>query len=228
MLEILRDNGLQLLLGTYPNGPLGGLALTLLLAMAGLILALPTGLVMALGLISPWTFVRVPIQALVFYIRSVPLILHILWAYFLLPSLVGRPLSAPVTVLITLLVFNGAYLSQVLSAGIRAIPAGQTQAARALGMSYMMTLRWIIIPQALRNVVPGIVNQLVLLIKETALGSVIGLTELMQQFVDLTDKYHAYTIQIYFLLGVAYFALCYPLSLFGRRLERKRAAPASA
>lgn len=222
MLEILRENGLQLLLDTFPHGPLGGLALTLLVAVAGLLLALPTGLLIAWGLISPWRVVRLPLQALVFYIRSVPLLLHILWAYFLLPLAIGRTVSGPVTVLVTLLIFNGAYLSQVLRAGIRAVPPGQTQAAQALGFSYLATLRLVVLPQALRNVVPSIVSQLVLLIKETALGAVIGMTELMQQFMELADRHHEYTLQIYLLLGVSYFLLCYPLALAGRRLETQR------
>jgi polar amino acid transport system permease protein len=125
-------------------------------------------------------------------------------------------------VLVTLLIFNGAYLSQVLRAGIRAVPPGQTQAAQALGLGYLATLRLVVLPQALRNVVPSIVSQLVLLIKETALGAVIGMTELMQQFMELADRHHEHTLQIYLLLGVSYFLLCYPLALAGRRLETQR------
>ena len=111
MWEILETYWVQLLIGYYPDGPLGGLAMTLILASVGLVLALPAGLTVCLGLISPWRPRARAVELFVLYMRSVPLIVHLLWIYFLLPLVIkGAPLWLVVLVVITL--FNGAYMSQ--------------------------------------------------------------------------------------------------------------------
>lgn len=224
MLEIIETYWVQLLIGYYPDGPLGGLAMTLILAFSGLALALPSGLLVGLGLISPWPWLKRLVEIFVFYMRSVPLVIHLLWAYFLLPLIFGTtPLWVIVLVVLTL--FNSAYLSQAIRAGIEALPRGQYEAARSLGLSHGAALRRVIVPQALRNMTPSIVSQLVLLIKETALGSVIGLHEMTLEFMSLNDLVRNHSADIFILLGLTYFALCYPLTLLGRWLERRYAAP---
>lgn len=225
MWEILETYWVQLLIGYYPDGPLGGLAMTLILASVGLVLAMPAGLTVCLGLISSWRPLARTVELFVFYMRSVPLIVHLLWIYFLLPLVIkGAPLWLVVLVVITL--FNGAYMSQTIRAGIEALPKGQYEAARSLGLSHGRALRHVILPQALRNMLPSIVSQFVLLIKETALGSVIGLHEMTLEFMGLNDTLGDKAIPIFTLLGIAYFALCYPLTLLGRHVERRFAAPA--
>ena len=220
MWEIVQTYWLQLLVGYYPNGPLGGLAMTLILAFSGLALALPAGLIVCLGLISPWRPLARGVELFVFYMRSVPLIVHLLWVYFLLPLVIkGAPLWLVVLVVITL--FNGAYLSQAIRAGIDALPKGQYEAARSLGLSHAQALRRVILPQSLRNMTPSIISQLVLLIKETALGSIIGLHELTMEFMGLNDTLGDKAIPIFTLLGIVYFVLCYPLTMLGRHLERR-------
>ena len=227
MLDILRTYWVQLAIGYYPNGPLGGLAMTLILAFAGLTLAMPAGLIVCLGLISERRAFAWPVQLFVFYMRSVPLIIHILWTYFLLPLVVkGPPLWLVVLAVITL--FNGAYLSQTIRAGIEALPKGQYETARSLGLSRGRALMDVILPQALRNMLPSIVSQFVLLIKETALGSVIGLHEMSLEFMGLNDTLGNKPIEIFALLGVAYFALCYPLTLLGRYVERRFSSPGAS
>lgn len=220
MWEILKTYWVQLAIGYYPDGPLGGLAMTLIIAAAGLVLALPAGLLVCLGLISSWKPLSRAVELFVFYMRSVPLIVHLLWVYFLLPMVYkGAPLWLVVLVVITL--FNGAYMSQTIRAGIDALPKGQYEAARSLGLSHAAALRRVILPQALRNMLPSIVSQFVLLIKETALGSVIGLHELTQEFMSLNDTLGDKAVPIFTLLGIVYFVLCYPLTLLGRYMERR-------
>jgi len=224
MWEILETYWVQLLIGYYPDGPLGGLAMTLMLALVGLLLAMPAGLVVCLGLISPWRPLSRAVSLFVFYMRSVPLIVHLLWVYFLLPLVIkGAPLWLVVLVVMTL--FNGAYLSQTIRAGIEALPKGQYEAARSLGLPHGRAMRHVILPQALRNMLPSIVSQFVLLIKETALGSVIGLHEMTLEFMGLNDTLGDKAIPIFTLLGISYFVLCYPLTLLGRYLERRFAGP---
>jgi polar amino acid transport system permease protein len=221
MIDILQTYWVQLLVGYYPHGPLGGLALTLLLAASALALTVPASLLLVLGLLSPWRWLRAGTRAFVFFMRSVPLVVHLLWAYLLLPLATGRSTPLWAMLMVVLVLFNGAYLSEALAAGIRALASGQYAAARALGMRRATALRHIILPQAARNVLPSIVNQAVLLIKETALGSVIGMHELSMEFMRLNDELRGHSADLFILLGVAYFALCYPLTLLGRRLERR-------
>jgi len=226
MLEIVREYWLQILVGNFPNGPLGGIALTLLTAVGGLLLALPTGIVLALCLTSTCRWVAAASTALVFYMRSVPLIMHLLWIHYLvLPVLTGRPWSGFSSVLVTLVIFNGAYLSQSIRAGIQALPRGQYEAARALGFGHLQTMCRVVGPQALRNVTPSIVGQLVILIKETSLGSLIGMAETTQQFLDLNDRLGNRPLEVFALLALTFFAMCYPLTLAGRWLERLYARP---
>ncbi|PWE27607.1 amino acid ABC transporter permease [Pararhodobacter marinus] len=220
MIEILQTYGMQLLIGGFPHTPLGGLALTVILAVSGLVLAMPVGLLMAVPLRSRFRPVKALAELIVFYIRSVPLLLHVLWVYFLMPAIIGVSFPPAITMLITLVLFNGAYISKIVVAGIDALPRGQTEAALSLGFGRVQTMRHIILPQALRNMLPSLVSQLSLLIKETALGAAIGATEATQTFLDLADNLPGQAIQVYALLALAYFALCYPLLLIGRRLER--------
>ena len=224
MWDILETYWVQLLVGYYPDGPLGGLAMTLILAFVGLVLAMPAGLTVCLGLLSPWRPLARLVELFVFYMRSVPLIIHLLWVYFLLPLMIkGAPLWLVVLVVMTL--FNGAFLSQTIRAGIEALPKGQYEAARSLGLSHGRAMRDVILPQALRNMLPSIVSQFVLLIKETALGSVIGLHEMTLEFMGLNDTLGDKAIPIFTLLGISYFVLCYPLTLLGRYVERRFASP---
>lgn len=227
MWDILQTYWVQLAIGYYPNGPLGGLALTLIVAVVGLALALPAGLIVCLGLITPWRPLARLVELFVFYMRSVPLIVHLLWVYFLLPLVIkGAPLWLVVLVVLTL--FNGAYLSQAIRAGIEALPKGQYEAARSLGLSHAKALQGVILPQSLRNMTPSIISQLVLLIKETALGSVIGMHEMTLEFMSLNDLLGNKAIPIFSLLGIAYFVLCYPLTILGRHLERRFSGVARA
>ena len=129
--EILRDNWLLLLIGQYPNGPLGGIACTLILSVLGIVLAFPLSVLLALARLSPWRLLNWPATALVYVARGVPLLMIILWVYFLVPLLIGRNVSGFVTMLCTLVLYEGAYLAEVVRAGIEALHKGQMEAARS-------------------------------------------------------------------------------------------------
>src|SRR5688572_22568930 len=131
ILGILRDHGPLLLVGQYPNGPLGGLAITLILSLLGIALAFPLGIVLALARISPFAVLYWPATAVVYVMRGVPLIMVIFWVYFFLPTLLGRPVSGFSTLLVTLVVYQAAYLAEIVRAGIESLPKGQMEAARA-------------------------------------------------------------------------------------------------
>jgi len=220
-LEVVDVYWLYFLLGRYPEGPLGGLALTLVLATLGLLLALPLGLLLGLGRISPWRWVRLPVTSLVFVVRGTPLLMVVFWAYFFLPSITGVRTDQFATMLIALVVFDAAYLAEIVRAGIQGLPKGQIEAARSLGLSYFGAMRLVVLPQALRHMLPSLVNQFVSTIKETSLGYIIGLAEVSFIATQINTLVFTLPTQIYLTLGLTYFALCFGLSRLAYGLERR-------
>ena len=222
-LEMVQTYWLYFLVGQYPEGPLGGLVLTLLLASAGLVLAMPVGLALGLARVSPRRWLRWPVTALVYCVRGVPLLMVIFWAYFFLPSVTGVKTGQFSTMLLALVLFDGVYLAEIVRAGIQAIPTGQLQAAQALGMSRWQSMRYVVLPQALRYMLPSLVNQFVSTIKETSLGYIIGLAELSQIATQINTMVFIMPMQIYLILGLTYFLLCFGLSRLAFYLERRLA-----
>lgn len=222
-LEMVQTYWLYFLVGQYPEGPLGGLVLTLLLASAGLVLAMPVGLALGLARVSPMRWLRWPVTALVYCVRGVPLLMVIFWAYFFLPSVTGVKTGQFSTMLLALVLFDGVYLAEIVRAGIQAIPTGQLQAAQALGMSRWRSMRYVVLPQALRYMLPSLVNQFVSTIKETSLGYIIGLAELSQIATQINTMVFIMPMQIYLILGLTYFLLCFGLSRLAFYLERRLA-----
>ncbi|MEC5163678.1 MULTISPECIES: amino acid ABC transporter permease [unclassified Janthinobacterium] len=223
MLEVIQNYWVYFLIGQYPNGPLGGLALTLLLAALGLLLSLPLGLLLGMARVSPYRALRWPVTALVYVVRGTPLLLVIFWAYFFLPSVTGHKTDQFSTMLTALVIFDGVYLAEIIRAGIHGLPAGQVESARSLGLGYVATMRHIVLPQALRNTLPSLVNQFVSTIKETSLGYIIGLTEVAFIASQINVQVLTKSTEVYFLLGLTYFILCFGLSRFAFWLEQRGA-----
>ncbi|ROZ78081.1 amino acid ABC transporter permease [Ramlibacter sp. WS9] len=221
ILNILRDNWTLLLIGQYPNGPLGGLAITLLLSVLGLALAFPLGVVLALARVSPIGWLRAPATAVVYVVRGVPLIMFIFWVYFFLPALTGHTVSGFTTMVVTLVIYQAAYLAEVIRAGIEGLSRGQTEASRALGLSYMQTTFKVVLPQALYNMVPAMVSQFVSTIKETSLGYVISVNELTFAANQVNNTLLTKPFQVFILLAGIYFLVCFSLTQLARHLERR-------
>lgn len=221
MLDILRDNWLLLLIGQYPNGPLGGIACTLILSILGIVLAFPVSVLLALARLSPWAALRFPATALVYTTRGVPLLMIILWGYFMVPVLVGRNVSGFTTMLCMLVIYEGAYLSEVVRAGILALPRGQNEAARALGHSHLGAMWFVILPQALYNMLPSMLSQFISTIQETTLGYVINVQELTFSANQINNRLLTKPFQVYFLLAVIYFVVCFSLTELTRLVERR-------
>jgi polar amino acid transport system permease protein len=227
MWEILQTYWLYYLIGQYPEGPLGGLALTLVLAALALVLAFPVGVLLALCRLSPYRALRWPVTAVVYVVRGTPLLMVVFWAYFLLPSLTGQTTSQFNTMLAALVIFDGAYLAEIIRAGIQGIPKGQMESARSLGFDYLRTMRLVILPQALRNMLPSLVNQFVSTIKETSLGYIISLGEVSFVATQINTQLLTRPAEVYLLLGLTYFVMCFSLSRFAFWLERRLAARGS-
>ena len=228
MLELIDTYWLYFLVGQYPEGPLGGLALTILLSGAALVLAMPLGLMLGIARVSTHRAIGLPVGALVQLVRAVPLLLVLFWVYFFLPAVTGIKTSQTATMLIVLVVFDSVYLAEIVAAGIRALPKGQLESARSLGLGYGQALRHVVLPQTLRHGLPSIVNQLVSTIKATSLGYIIGLSEVSFVASQINTLVFTQAVEVYLILALTYFVLCFGLSrlafLLDRRLQRRPVA----
>ena len=225
MLELIQEYWLYFLVGQYPKGPLGGLALTIILATLGLILSMPLGLIFGLMRVSSNRWLRLPVTGFIYVVRGMPLLMVVFWAYFFLPSVTGVKTDQFWTMLIALVVFDAVYLAEIVRAGILGLPKGQMECARSLGLPYMKAMRTVILPQALRNSLPSLVNQFISTIKETSLGYIIGLAEVTFIATQINSLVFTKPAQVFGILGLTYFVLCFGLSRLAfwieRRLERK-------
>lgn len=221
MIELIENYWLYFLVGQYPQGPIGGLVLTLGLGVSALLLALPVGIVLGLARTSRRRVLSVPVGAFVYIVRGTPLLMVVFWAYFFLPALTGHETSQFSTMLAALVIFNGAYLAEIVRAGIQGVPRGQVECARALGLDYWQSMRHVILPQALRNMLPSLTGQLVTTMKETSLGYIIGLSEVSFIASQINAQVITQPAQVYFILALTYFVLCFGLARLGRLLEKR-------
>jgi len=221
IVDILRVYGMQLLVGSYPNGPLGGLALTLILACAGLLGAFPLALVIGIARTSTLRWIAWPVATLVHTLRGLPVLMLLFWAYFVVPLVTGRAISGVTTVICALIAYETAFLGEVIKGGILAIPRGQTQAAKSLGLGYFQTLASVVLPQALFNILPSILNQFISLIKNTSLAYIISVNELTFSAYQINTQLLTKPFQVYFILATSYFVVCYALSRAVGRLETR-------
>ncbi|GAB0117924.1 ectoine/hydroxyectoine ABC transporter permease subunit EhuD [Acidisoma sp. 7E03] len=195
-----------------------GLTLTIGMTLGGMAIALLLGLVLALGRISTRRWLRMPVVAFVELIRGSPLLLQLFYIYYVLPAF-GLKLTPIMAGLLGLGINYGAYLSEVFRGGIAAVSHGQREAAESLGMSPGQTLRFVILPQAWRIVIPPTGNYFVSLFKDTALVSTISIAELMFQGQLIASDTFRY-MRIYSIVFVIYVAISIPASMGVRWLER--------
>ena len=224
MLQIVKDYWLLFLIGQYPHGPVGGLAMTLFMAGLGLALSFPFAVMLALARLSPYRVLRIPAATVVNIVRGLPLIMFIFWTYFISPLVIGRAVGGVETLVITLVIYEASYLSEIICAGVEALPHGQFEAAKALGLGYFPTTFKVVLPQALHNMLPSMVSQFVSTIKETSLGYVISANELTFAASQVNNQLMTQPFQVYGLLALTYFTLCFAITSGARWLERRIAA----
>jgi len=209
---------------------LQGLALSLLLGACSLAVALVGGLAVALGRMSPRAWVRWPATAFVETIRGVPLLVLILWIYFgvisdVLGSL-GMPLHWFPASVIAFGACYSAFIGETYRAGIQSVDRGQTEAARALGLTGPQAMRAVVLPQAVRNILPALGNEAIALFKDTSLATVIAVNELMNRGKQIAGREFR-TMETYTLVALLYLATTLLFSLAQRRLERRLGAGAA-
>ena len=226
--EVIVNNFQALLIWTFPHGGggevfhgLGGLSLSILLALISLTVSFVFGLLAGLGRLSRSPLVSTPSVLYIELIRGNPLIMVIFWVYFFSPILTGMQIDVFWSALIAFTVFSGAYLAEIVRAGVSAIPSGQTEAATSSGLSYFKTMRFIVLPQALKIMIPAIVGQFIALFKDTSLAYIIGVFELTTVAQTINNRLMIYPFEIYTTIAVLYFICCYGMSDVARRLELK-------
>jgi polar amino acid transport system permease protein len=209
------------MLGRFPEGPLGGLALSIVLAVGGIFFAFWIGLVFGLMRLSKRWYIRIPSIIYIEIIRGTPLLLLIFWFYFLSPILLHRPMPEARSTLAAFSVFTGAYVAEIVRAGIQSIPKGQMEAARSSGLNYIQGMVSVVLPQALRNMIPSFVNQFVSLTKDTSLAFIIGVQELTRAATQVNNRTMNAPAEIFFTIAVIYFIICFGLTQTSRYLEKK-------
>jgi polar amino acid transport system permease protein len=153
----------------------------------------------------------------------VPLLMLIFWFYFLAPILLGKTLPEAESALVAFIVFTGAYIGEIVRAGVQALPRGQMEAARGTGLSHVQAMSFVILPQALRNMIPSFVNQFVSLTKDTSLAYIIGVNELTRVATQVNNRTLTSSFEIFITIAVLYFIICYALTSLSRRLEKHMA-----
>ncbi|MFQ6066696.1 MAG: amino acid ABC transporter permease [bacterium] len=200
---------------------MGGLRVTFQLAIFALAGGLALGIVLGLCRLSSRRWIYYPATVFVNGLRSIPLLIVIFWFYFALPIMFKAPLTAFQSAVISFIVFESTYFAEIVRAGIQAVPKGQVSAGYSTGLTYFQTMRHIVVPQALRNMVPALVTQSIVIFQDTSLAYVIGVKEFLRR-TSLVDARELRTVELYVFAALVYFVLCFIGSSISRRLERRR------
>ncbi len=203
----------------------GGLLLTLVIATTGIAASLPLGIALALGRRSQMPVIRMLCIGFIEFVRAVPLITVLFMALVVLPLFLpeGATFDQLLRALVGVSLFASAYMAEVVRGGLQAISRGQYEAADAMGLGYWQGMRLIILPQALKVVIPAIVSNFIGLFKDTTLVLIIGLSDLLQmtQLAVTDTKWLGLAIEGYFFAGFTFFLFCFSMSRYSMYLERK-------
>ena len=196
------------------KGMLFSFELTIIATVGGIVF----GTILALMRLSGNRLLELPAIIYVNGMRSIPLVMVILWFFLLIPFLIGRSIGAELSATITFVAFEAAYFSEIMRAGIQSIPRGQVMAGQALGLTYSQNMGLIVLPQAFRNMIPVLLTQTIILFQDTSLVYAIGAYDLLKGFVT-AGKIYGRVEEVYILAALAYFAICFGLSTLVRRLQ---------
>jgi His/Glu/Gln/Arg/opine family amino acid ABC transporter permease subunit len=202
---------------------IGGLYLTLLLALVGISFSFPIGMIVGVGRVSTLPVIRTLSTVYIEVIRGIPFITVLLWFSVFVSLVSGDALTRVQRAMIAMTIFTSAYVGEIVRAGIQSVPRGQVEAARAVGLSPAQTMRLIVLPQAIKNMIPALVGQFISLFKDTSLAVIIGLSELVgtgRALLSITRYLHDVR-EVYVFLIAVYFVFSYAMSYGSRRLERK-------
>ncbi len=198
------------------KGLIFSIQLTVIATIGGIII----GTMLALMRLSGKPWLVMPATIYVNTMRSIPLVMVILWFFLLIPLMIGKPIGINLSAIITFIAFEAAFFSEIVRAGIQSIPRGQVYAGQALGMSYAQNMRLVVLPQAFRNMIPVFMTQTIILFQDTSLVYAIGAYDLLKGF-EIAGKNFGRPIETYLLAAVTYFLICFTLSRIVRRIQQK-------
>ena len=198
------------------KGLIFSVVLTLVATLGGVVF----GTLLALMRLSGKKWLVLPATIYVNGMRSIPLVMVILWFFLLVPLVIGRPMGAETSAVVTFIAFEAAYFSEIMRAGIQSIPRGQVFAGQALGMTYGQNMKLVILPQAFRNMLPVLLTQTIILFQDTSLVYAIGAYDMLKGF-EIAGKNFGRPIEAYLAAATMYFLICYSLSWSVKRLHQK-------
>src|SRR5574343_1166079 len=207
---------LEMLRKFVASGLVFSLQLTVVATLGGIVF----GTLLALMRLSGQRWLTWPATFYVNGMRSIPLVMVILWFYLLIPFWIGKPIGAELWATITFIAFEAAYFSEIRRAGHHSIPRGQVFAGQALGMSYGQNMRLVVLPQAFRNMLPVLLTQTIILFQDTSLVYAIGAYDLLKGFTN-AGKIYGRPEEAYLTAAVVYFVICFALSWGVKRLQAK-------
>ena len=199
-----------------------GMKMTFLLTGLAVVGGIILGTILALLRIAKVPVLGQFAAAYVNFFRSLPLILVIFWLFFLVPLIVGRPVGAFSSVLVAFIMFEAAYYSEIIRAGINSVRPGQLAAARAIGLTYGQSMRYIVLPQAFRAMTPILLTQAIILFQDTSLVYVVGLRDFLVS-AEIVANRDQKLVEMFLFVAAVYFTLCFLASMGVRYLQRRLA-----
>ncbi len=202
-------------LGNFTGG-------TLRLAVPAILLGFFLGVFIGIGRLARSRWIHIPTTLYVEFFRGVPLVMVIFWFWFIIPVLLGKPLPEYSVALAAFVIFEAAYFGEIVRAGIQSVPHGQAEAATATGLTQAQTMSYVILPQALRNMIPSLLTQSIVLLKDTSLASIIGYVDLTKA-AQIVNNREIRPFELYLFVALIYWLCSYGMSRYARHLERRLA-----
>ena len=193
---------------------------TLRLAVPAIILGFILGTFIGLARLSRRRWISLPALVYIEFFRGVPLVMVIFWFWFIVPALAGKSLPEYSVALTAFVVFEAAYLAEIVRAGIQSVARGQVEAATATGLTDNQTMLYVVLPQALRNMIPALVTQFIVLLKDTSLASIIGYVDLTKA-AQIVNNREIRPFELYLFIAVIYWLCSYGMSRYARSWEMR-------
>jgi polar amino acid transport system permease protein len=197
---------------------LHGLGVTVLYTVSTVLAGLAIGLVAGILRTTAPRWIKVPLRGYVEVFRCTPLLVQLVWVYYALPVLSGINMSAPTACFLTLSLYAGAFYAETFRGGIEAVDRGQWEAGRAIGMRRNLIFRRIVLPQAIQVMIPSLINQTIMQLKNTSLVSTVAVGDLLYQGSVITAASYR-PLEVYTVIALMYFALLFPMTLLTDQLE---------
>ena len=191
---------------------------TLRLAVPAILLGFVVGIILGLGRLAQRRWIHYPAAIYIEFMRGIPLVMVIFWFWFLVPVVLRRPVPEYWIALTAFVMFEGAYIGEIIRAGIQSVSRGQVDAATASGLNYIQMMCHVILPQAVRNIIPSLVTQFIVLFKDTSLASIIGMMDLTKAAQTVSQR-ELRPFEMYLFIAVIYWIFTYSMSRFSQWLE---------